>query len=210
MIIEGAEGMYEGNLIHYFRVVFNHAQNLLRPYHNFRHMLHVTWQCYNACRFHSSDLSPRHMRMILIAALFHDFDHSGMTGHDDLNIARAMRGLEKYILAEDWAIKGDIIHLIRVTEFPYKIPSSDLDLPGLIIRDADMTQALDPVWMQEVLFGLATEWKKAPVDVLKTQEGFLGQLNFHTRWAQTTFPKEVIDSKIMECRQLLEFLGEKK
>lgn len=206
MVIGNTEGLYQGDLIKYFQVIFGCAQNLPHPYHNFRHMLHITWQCHNACEFHRDELSRSQMRALLIAAMFHDFDHSGMTGCDDLNIERAVRGVEKHLLPEDDPLKSDIIHLVRATEFPYKIPHSELDLSGLIIRDADMTQALSPVWMQEVLFGLAAEWKKQPLDILRSQEGFLKQLKFHTRWAQETFTKDVIEAKIVECRQLLSLL----
>src|ERR1700747_1685621 len=41
-------GLYEGALTGYFRALIFHATNLPRPYHNLRHMLHVTWLCYQA------------------------------------------------------------------------------------------------------------------------------------------------------------------
>ena len=88
-IILNKDGLYEGDLIYYFRIVFKFAQNLHNPYHNMRHMLHVMWLCYQACSFYKDEMSPRDMRVLLIAAIFHDFDHLGIRGDDSKNIMRA-------------------------------------------------------------------------------------------------------------------------
>ena len=76
-IIRNDEELYEENLVHYFQVLFFKAGNLTNPYHNLRHTLHVLWLCYKACRYYRDELTPRQMRILLIAALFHDFDHPG-------------------------------------------------------------------------------------------------------------------------------------
>ena len=76
-IIGNEENLYEGNLILYFRILFYNSNNLKNPYHNFRHTLHVLWLCQKACRYYQKKLTPRQMRNLLIAALFHDFDHPG-------------------------------------------------------------------------------------------------------------------------------------
>jgi len=41
-IIANDEKLYEGDLIYYFQVLFLKANNLYNPYHNFRHMSHVS------------------------------------------------------------------------------------------------------------------------------------------------------------------------
>jgi hypothetical protein len=82
-IIGNEENLYEGNLIYYFRVLFFRANNLYNPYHNFRHMSHVLWLCYKSCQYYSHELPPRQMRTLLIAALFHDFDHTGRPHRGD-------------------------------------------------------------------------------------------------------------------------------
>ena len=40
-IVNNREGLYEGDLKQYFKMVFE-APNVFNPYHNFRHMLHMT------------------------------------------------------------------------------------------------------------------------------------------------------------------------
>ena len=169
-IVKNEHGLYEGNLIYYFRVVFNHAQNLRNPYHNFRHMCHVLYLCYKACVFYSGfepkKMNPREMRNLLISALFHDFDHTGKGGSkeypDSINISRAIAGIAIHILPEDNDYLVDIINLIKTTEFPYTVPAEKVNLLGQVLREADLSQALSVAWMQQVVFGLSEEWGNRP------------------------------------------------
>ncbi|MEK7641735.1 MAG: hypothetical protein AAB365_01955 [Patescibacteria group bacterium] len=205
-IMRNDDGLYAGNLVPYFQAVFNNAQNLNHPYHNFRHMFHVVWLCYQACIFYKKELSPRQMRNLLLAAMFHDFDHSGMTGGDDLNVLRALRGLEKYIQTEDRAHLTDISQLIRATEYPHIVHSRSPGLSSQIIRDADLSQGFSVAWIQQVIFGLAGEWNQKPIDVLQKQLEFLEKLEYHTTWAQQFFSLEDVESKKAEIHELLDLL----
>jgi hypothetical protein len=210
-IIGNEENLYEGNLIYYFQVLFFRANNLYNPYHNFRHMSHVLWLCYKACQYYSHELPPRQMRALLIAALFHDFDHTGRPHRGDedpdgINIEIAISGLRRYLTSDDRALMPEIEALIEATHFPYKADSQKLDLLGKIIRDADLVQALSPVWIQQVVIGLAREAGVSPLEMLKAQSSFLTSLRFNTRWAQQLFPQELIDAKIAEAEQLRRLL----
>jgi hypothetical protein len=209
-VVRNEGNVFEGSLEHYFRVIFFHARNLLLGYHNFRHMLHVFWTCYEACIYYSvyapGSLTPREMRNLLIAALFHDFDHSGMMGDDDLNIERATRGLRKYVAEEDKIFLEDIESILKPTQFPYIIPSEKIRLSAQILRDADMSQALNPAWIQQVILGLSTEWNKKPVEVLAMQPAFLRSIKFQSEWAKKRFSPEMIEEKAQEAEHLLEIL----
>lgn len=206
-IIRNDQNIYEGNLIYYFQIIFFHSRNLYHPYHNFRHMMHVFWLCYQACVYYKDELTPRQMRNLLIASLFHDFDHSGLFGDDDLNILRAIRGLEKHLLEKDKTDLPDISYLIKVTEYPYTISSEGMELRGLIIRDADLSQSLNPAWLQQVVLGLAKEWQKQPIEVLAMQGPFHRSFKFHTEWSQKLFPQEAVNEKIEEAKELIDLLG---
>ncbi len=205
-IIRNVAELYEGNLVKYFQIVFKQAQNLKHPYHNFRHMLHVVWQCHRACEFYKDTLTPRQMRNLLVAAHFHDFDHSALYGEDQLNIKRAILGFKFHILTEDVDSVEDIVFIIKATECPYAILPDDLNLEGKIIRDADLSQAFSVAWVQQVVFGLAAEWRKEPIEVLRMQKKFHLNLRFHTEWAQGAFPQSEIDGKIAEAEELLAVL----
>jgi len=205
-IITNASGLYEGNLIPYFQIVFYKAKNVNHPYHNFRHMMHVTYLCHDACQFYANTLNKRQMRTLLIAALFHDFDHRGTLGEDSLNILLAIRGIEKYVLPDDKPYLADIIDLIQATEYPYKTASSDLPLSQQIIRDADLSQSLNSAWIQQVVFGLSVEKQKKPLEILKSQRDFHQSLKFATEWAHTLWPHELIEAKMDEAANLLKIL----
>ncbi|KKU94322.1 MAG: hypothetical protein UY26_C0002G0104 [Candidatus Jorgensenbacteria bacterium GW2011_GWA1_48_13] len=205
-IVTNKDGLYDGDLVGYFRAVFNHAENLCNPYHNFRHMCHVLWLCYEASVFYV-EMSSRDMRNLLIAALFHDFDHTGRSDPDAANIKRAIDGLRRHLLPEDKRELGKIEAIIRATEFPYRVSLERLDLQSQIIRDADMSQALTVAWIQQVVFGLATEWKRTPLEVLRAQDPFHRNLKLHTAWARQMFPQAAIESKIAEANELVELLS---
>jgi hypothetical protein len=207
-IIANEERLYDGDLSVYFRVLFFKARNLNNPYHNFRHMLHVVWLCHQACRYYRDELSPRQMRILLIAALFHDFDHAGhphpgKEDPDGINIEIAIAGLRRHITRDDRPLLPEIEALIEATQFPHQSAGEDLDLLGKIIRDADLAQSISPVWIQQVVFGLARECRVEPLAVLKAQKSFLSTLPFNTQWARQLFPQQMIEAKIEEVEKLL-------
>ncbi len=206
-IVMNDRELYLGNLVHYFRAVFFNAPNVNHPYHNFRHMVHVLYLCYDACVFYADKLTLHEMRNLLIAALFHDFDHAGVAGDDAVNIERAIRGLQAHIADEDADNFDEIAYIIRCTEFPYKMPSDKISLSGQIIRDADLSQNFSVAWIQQVVFGLSKEWEKDAIEVLAMQEKFMRNvLRYHTEWGQQKFPPSDIEEKIAEARALVEIL----
>ena len=205
-IVENAEKIFPGDLIYYYQVVMKHARNLRNEYHNFRHMFYVMWACHQGCLYHRERLLPRDIRNIHIAALFHDFDHSGRTGHDDLEITRALRALRKHLHAEDASDAPAIEEMICATQFPYKTDGVELSLSAQILRDADMSQTFSVSWIQQVVFGLGEEMGQEPRQMLVMQPGFLRSIRFLTPWGQEAFPQSLIDAKIEESQGLLRLL----
>ena len=211
-IIGNDRGLYEGDLAAYFRALIFHATNLVRPYHNLRHTLRVTWLCYQAAEFYRDRLTPRQIRNLLIAALFHDFDHPGhphpgVDDPDGINIRRAIAALRRHIALEDRPFLPTIGALIEATHYPYVVAGEPLDLSGQIIRDADLAQALSPIWIQQVVIGLAREQRVSPLEILKMQPAFLAALSFNTEWARERFPPGLIAAKIVEAERLLALLA---
>lgn len=204
-IIQNKNGLYEGDLKCYFKIIFYRAHNLLNPYHNFRHIFHVVGLCYQACIFYEKELSPREMRNLLIAAMFHDFNHPGRMGNDDLNIELALRGLREYILTQDAPFIEGIEYLMKATEFPHK-KLAEGSLEADIIRDADLGQVFSVAWIQQILFGLGAEWNKNPLEILKMQVGFIAGLQFSTEWGKQMFSPEEIQKKLAEVDGLIQIL----
>ena len=211
-IIGNDRALYEGDLAAYFRTLFFNATNLDRPFHNLRHMLHVTWLCYQAAEFYRDRLTRREIRNLLIAAMFHDFDHPGrphpkMDDPDDVNISIAIAGLRRYIGPEDRPFLPTIEALIEATHYPHTVSSDKLELAAQIIRDADLAQALCPAWIQQIVIGLARELREAPLKILKMQPAFLMGLSFQTDWARERFPAHLIAAKVTEAERLLALLA---
>jgi hypothetical protein len=57
-----------------------------------------------------------------------------------------------------------------------------------------------------VIFGLAAEWGKTPMELLEMQAPFLSSLRFNTEWARSIFPREYVQEKISEATELLSLL----
>lgn len=203
------ENLYDGNLLEYFQAFFFLSEGLNNPYHNFRHGTHVLFLAHHAARFHQRDLTRRKIRNLMIAAIFHDYNHSGAAGNDATNIGLAIKGLEKVILPIDKPHLGDIKLLLQGTQFPYIIKDLALPLEGLILRDADLMQPFSVAWIQQVIFGLAAEWKERPIEVLKRQERFLEGIKFKTAWGRFIVPETSIRLKINEALALYDLLTQR-
>lgn len=208
-IANNESSLYEGNLVPYFKIIFS-APNIHHGYHGLRHMLHVTWACYRACEYYGEDgaglLSPREMRNLLIAALFHDYGHCGKSGDDSLNIEVAIQGLLENLQPEDKFYGGDIVSILKVTKFPHTDLGKSMTLEQKIIRDADMSQAFGPVWIGDIVAGFGSELGKTPLEMLRQQEGFLKGVSFYTDFARELWGDIAIEAKLQEARDLIKIL----
>ncbi len=204
-LINNTDEEYPGDLAWYFKILFQEATNRYHPYHNFRHMLHVTWEAYDGCIYHK--LSPREFRNVLVAAMFHDFNHSGCSaGSDDLEILHSIHAFEKYMDPIDTEYAGIIISHIKATEYPYVVQEEELSIGSRILRDADMSQVFSGAWIQQILFGLSLEMRVSPEDFLKKQEMFVKRIvEFHSEWGEEKFGDQV-PAKVQEVKMYLSFL----
>jgi HD superfamily phosphodiesterase len=203
-IITNKDNKYPGNLEHCFRVVWQ-ATNVMLPYHNMRHMLHVMWNTYNGAMFYK--IGGRTLRNMLIAALFHDFGHTGNTVDDSINIAIAIAGLEHNLLPEDVPYRSEITSYIKATEMPSStIDNAEENLPKLILRDADLSYTLEDVWIQPVNFGLNFEMGISTEKILKFQETFLTKiLVLSTDWAKQKYSQKIKD-RVEEANEMIKVL----
>jgi len=209
IIASNQNSLYEGNLKSYFKVIFS-APNIHNGYHGLRHMLHVTWACYEACKYYDKEgsnlLCPRQMRSLLIAALFHDYGHCGKSGDDEINIEVAIRGLFENIQPEDELHKEKIASVIRATKFPHEDLGENITLEQKILRDADASQTFSTAWIGEVLAGLGSEFDESPLEMLKIQDGFLKSLSFYSDFGKEFWGNEAIKAKIEETQELISIL----
>lgn len=191
----------EGDYAYYFALLLTRADHLQNDYHNLTHTLYVTWNCVKACEYYVSRelMTPRQGRNLVIAAIFHDWNHTGHKAKDSEQIARAIEALRKHILPEDRPYLDEICQIIWATEYPPK-PIAFMSLSQKIIREADTSQALSPTWMQQVL-GLASENGIDRIELLNRQKAFLESLVFETAWGRDELmpllPDRIIDVEIL-------------
>jgi hypothetical protein len=206
-IINNNDCLYEGDLRHYLKVIFE-APNIHHGYHGLRHMLHVTWACYEACLYYAKlgKLDTRRRRNLLIAALLHDYGHAGKSGDDAANIKVAIEALVQHLLPEDAAYTEEIISILGATQFPHADLGKEITLEQAIIRDADMSQAFGVVWIGDILAGFGNELGKTPKEMLLQQQKFLSGLKFHSDFGRVFYGEAAIKAKIGETLALLDIL----
>lgn len=122
-------------------------------YHNADHMLTVA--CIMSWLMINNGYTPE--RGDILAAIMHDHDHS--LGHltDRANIERATTGLLAVCREENIADFEYADHLIRLTEFPFKIENNPVTLAEKALRDADLLYSMTTLDRMGILLALNNE-----------------------------------------------------
>jgi HD superfamily phosphodiesterase len=131
-------------LEYYLNVILTNNNGNTNLYHNFYHTQCVTTNCYKIA-IDTDTYEENDIKILLIAALFHDFNHSGgKLKNDSENVKLAIEGFQKYT-KESKEDTEFICDLIKITEFPYNADNdSKLSIRQQILRDADVMQWLEP------------------------------------------------------------------
>lgn len=206
-VFNNTHGYYEGNLHHYARIVFS-APNIHHGYHGLRHMLHVTWVCYQACDYYIrlGKMTKREARNLLIAAIFHDYAHCGKSGNDKFNIEIAVEAMANRVALQEDGYIAEIATIIRATQFPHADLGQSITLLQAVIRDADMSQAFGVTWIGDICAGFGSELGKTPVEMLEQQRKFLEHLHFSSDFGHVFFGQAAVDAKEEETLELLKIL----
>jgi 5'-deoxynucleotidase YfbR-like HD superfamily hydrolase len=125
-------------LLPLWRYVVENNPSANAPYHNNHHMLHMAWLAdllYQSETQQHGEVCPIHL---LVAALFHDYDHTAGVSPDSVNIEQAIDGwAAAYQKFQPANINPELVsELIRSTEYPYPTPA--LTLEAKCLRDADL------------------------------------------------------------------------
>lgn len=185
-----------------FKYVIKNNKSNSAPYHNLNHLMTVTLGVYRLMNY--EDLGKDFMiKEMLLAAIFHDFNHSAGKLSDDANILEAKKGIRNFIEQEN--IKVDILFIDSVldaTQYPYIIDDSELNIYQKIIRDADLMQLLEPNWIHQCVYGLSQEMNVDFEEFLQIQKKFLSGAKFNTdmgkqlqtlNWARLLKETELIE-----------------
>ena len=149
-------------------------------YHNNEHMINVFDNAMILFNHYKDEykLIPYHKLVLGLAALFHDFDHSGGKLKDSENIELALVALKEFLVIINKSdLYDDIKNIIIATEFPHL--DIDLDILQKIIRDADTMGGIIEGW-KSVVTNLASEYNKSIEEFIPTQIKFLYNVKFNT------------------------------
>lgn len=170
-------------------------------YHNNEHMINVFNNAMVLFENYKDEygLTPYDKLILGLAALFHDFNHSGGKLKDSENIELALASLKDFLSSIDKSdLYNDIKNIIVATEFPHL----DIDLDSLqkIIRDADTMGGIIEGW-QSVVKNLASEYNKTLMEFIPTQIKFLNSVKFNTDYCNQLL-KDNKDAIITELNNM--------
>jgi hypothetical protein len=149
-------------------------------YHNNEHMVNVFNNAMILFNHYKDEykLIPYNKLLLGLAALFHDFNHSGGKLKDSENIELALVALKEFLVTINKSdLYDDIKNIIVATEFPHL--DIDLDILQKIIRDADTMGGIIEGW-KSVVTNLASEYNKTLVEFIPSQIKFLDTVKFNT------------------------------
>jgi hypothetical protein len=190
------------NLETYLKILLEKNTTNGAQYHNFYHTLCVMKNAYMIAG--SEELSDTDERILCVAALFHDFDHSQGKEKDNVNVQTAISKFLEYS-QESQADNDKIVEIIKATEYPYVIEDSELNKLQQIIRDADLLQICADNYLQMNILGLSKELN-VPVDKFVSGTiSFLKGLKFYTKYAKRKI-EEVFEDRIEELEFLTDVL----
>jgi hypothetical protein len=193
-------------------------------YHNKTHAAAVTLNCYEAVYSTELPISVDDKKSILLAAIFHDTDHSRGAWLDVLNIANAINALKQAHKEATYKVTVPILNkavkLIGYTQYPYVVASDRIkDYCARVIRDADLMMLYEPsevaVDLHVGLFnemkdgGYGQEGPVSPDTFIEKYSNFVYNIRWNTRWARNkafmhNYPQLIKQMKVKLTERLIQ------
>jgi hypothetical protein len=171
-----------------FSWVMKNSKSNDLPYHNFNHLLTVVRYVFDGIEFYEGtnfELTEQDGRELLLAALFHDVNHSGGKTSDEYNVQVAKETVSEFIRENYISVNlSEVCKIIDATQYPYVLDPEDMDLKQKIIRDADLMQVFEYNWIQQNMMGLCSEMGVTMDKMIVGQKQFLMSAQFNTEWGQ--------------------------
>lgn len=162
-----------------FKYVLENNKGFDNPYHNNQHLLNVFNNVMNMASYYEL---PKNDKLELgLAALFHDFNHSGGKLKDDENIEIAIKGLKDFSEAQNDI--DSIIDLISYTEFPHKEKPTTIQQQILVDSDLIGIFQLDD-WFNGIIIALSKEYGNTIDKQIDDQIKFMESLELNTEYGK--------------------------
>ena len=128
--------------------IYLQSKSINAPYHNLWHTINMIEDCYECYNFiHGNDHGCLNL---IVAAIFHDINHTQGKFSDDVNINIALQEVKS--LPYDTT---EIQDIIKATQYPYVIPAESLNENQKIIRDCDLMSSFKDTLLPHCLVGLS-------------------------------------------------------
>lgn len=168
-----------------FKYIILKNKGAYNPYHNIFHLLDVFTKCMEISLLYN-ELNENDILELGIAALFHDFNHSGGKLKDFENIELSISGFNDFYIKNEKEFKklnkNNIEELIKITEYPHK--RNPNNLKEMIIIDSDMIQCYNKNWFLNIITGfLMKEVGLNLKDSINTQIKYVENVRYYTLYA---------------------------
>lgn len=145
-------------------------------YHNSHHLMAVILKSNELAR--SIHMSDEEKKLLFIAAMFHDYDHSYGYSNDYINVCTSVNAFNKKLKNNGY---NNILNLtqkqidiicaaIMCTVYPFRMqPVNDIEI---CLRDADLMMSLEED-ADDFAMGLTAEFKNSGTNLIVTKEEML-------------------------------------
>lgn len=163
------------------------------PYHNNQHLMNMIRMSADIAAILEANYEYHvDFKVMLLAAMFHDFDHSGGVLPDSSNIQRAVAGWHVWAENVNYSnsMRVSVERAIRCTQYPFVIEPSTKE--QRILRDADLMSSLEPLGVPMLMHGLRAELAIAgrPMTLQEFADGqlsFIDSIGFFTPAADSLY-----------------------
>lgn len=178
------------------------------PYHGIDHLFSVLEMCYKIITNNISYENDVNYKLELyIAALFHDYAHSGGKLTDSENIINALDGVMLFHKANPEFDLNIVIQIIKATEYPYTIDENDFTLfEQKLIRDADMCYLFQPLSIVKLYSGLRSEFGTDYNTFLTNQINFLNSVKFYNDYYNSMWNTVIKQERLNELEMLKQYV----
>ena len=177
------------------------------PYHNWTHLCHVVVNSSAGANYYA--LPSTTQTDIAVAAIFHDYDHSGGHSDDAENVDRAIQGFSEWNSLQKHPLwdSDSVTHLIRSTQHP---PVVDfISIEQKILHDSDLMENGLDTWHEKIMNGVRYELEIKYGHSISYTQMLEMQLEFHdgvvwrTRWGQE-FDRQYVQPNLKKIQQELQ------
>lgn len=202
-----------------FKEYLDYCHTISLPYHNILHtfhmMEHIITLYENQDKYTDVNLKTTDLLILLLAALFHDINHSGGICSDYVNVenARVLYNELLYSVFVKHKWEGDfdesiytmldtqVSYAIIATEYPYTEDYNDLQQNEKIIRELDFISQLSDTFFTHTLCGLKEELRsKSWVDAVTNYTTFTENMIKELR---LEYSKEYVKNNINNILNIL-------